>query len=350
MRRRGAFAVAFVAASSALEAALGPLQVVSLARPPESRLLSGTLDEAAVATWKWKEATMGDGAGARCTGAERALAERVSASVGGGEAMVVSTCARLDVYACSSASELPLADVVAADVGALATSWRGGRLFAPRYAGPVDLLPELVARSGAGAARHVVEVAVFAGKERCEFDPFDSHQAHVLKQLKAAFDDAQKGGRDATVCGPRLSALLRTALEAGKLARDSRSCRALGKLRGLAATGVELAEARLAVAGVVDADVVDPAVAKAAAAWAALDAGPAIRRLSALADAAANDALAVVPAGDARAAAEAAARKAAKRVLHEPLTALRAGGLPPDDDRILADVRRAVGAALGGLT
>ena len=40
---------------------------------------------------------MGDGAGTACTGVERALAERVQAATGG-EAIVLSTCARLDVY------------------------------------------------------------------------------------------------------------------------------------------------------------------------------------------------------------------------------------------------------------
>ena len=78
-------------------APLAKLRAVSIARPPESRLLSAKLDDASVAIWKWKEARMGDGAGAACTGVERALAERVRTATGG-ETMVLSTCARLDVY------------------------------------------------------------------------------------------------------------------------------------------------------------------------------------------------------------------------------------------------------------
>ena len=158
---------------------LSKLRAVSLARPPESRLIAGKLDDSHVAIWTWIEATMGDGAGAACTGVERALAERVKAATGG-EAIVLSTCARLDVYSYSDVEDL--AAIVASDIGGAATKWRAARLFAPRYERPVE--PTLASRCGADAARHVFEVACFAGLERCEFDPFDSHQAHVVKQIK----------------------------------------------------------------------------------------------------------------------------------------------------------------------
>ena len=175
-------ALALLVVAQALDLApLSKLRAVSLARPPESRLIAGKLDDSHVALWKWKEATMGDGAGAACTGVERALAERVKAATGG-EAIVLSTCARLDVYSFSDVEDL--AAIVCTDIGGAATSWRAAKLFAPRYDGPVE--PILASRCGADAARHVFEVACFAGLERCEFDPFDSHQAHVIKQVKAA--------------------------------------------------------------------------------------------------------------------------------------------------------------------
>ncbi|KAK7231777.1 rab GTPase-activating protein [Aureococcus anophagefferens] len=167
---------------------LAKLQVVSLARPPESQLLSAKLSVDDVACWKWKEAAMGDGAGSSCNGVERALAQRLRAD--GGECVVLSTCARLDVYAYGCGD---VADAVAADVGGLASQFRRSRPFAPRY-GDVDVRPHLAVATGAAAARHVFEVACFAGLEKCEFDPFDSHQAHVVKQVKAAFDDATRPG------------------------------------------------------------------------------------------------------------------------------------------------------------
>ena len=106
-------------------APLSKLRAVSLARPPESRLIAGKLDDSHVAIWKWKEATMGDGAGAACTGVERALAERVKAATGG-EAIVLSTCARLDVYSFSDADK-DLAAIVSSDIGGAATAWRAAR-------------------------------------------------------------------------------------------------------------------------------------------------------------------------------------------------------------------------------
>ena len=109
--------------------------------------------------------------------------------------------------------------------------------------------PTLASRCGADAARHVFEVACFAGLERCEFDPFDSHQAHVVKQIKAAFDDAaQNNGTvwDAAV------ALLRLALETGKAARDGKSVRAINSLRGKALDAVARATARQDVAAAVE--------------------------------------------------------------------------------------------------
>ena len=313
---------------------LAKLQVVSLARPPESQLLSAKLSVDDVACWKWKEAAMGDGAGSSCNGVERALAQRLRAD--GGECVVLSTCARLDVYAYGCGD---VADAVAADVGGLASQFRRSRPFAPRY-GDVDVRPHLAVATGAAAARHVFEVACFAGLEKCEFDPFDSHQAHVVKQVKAAFDDATRpgDGADAAPVGPRLSALLRTALETGKAARDSRSCRAIGKLRGVALAGAALADARMEVAAAVSDGVVEPAVGKLADAFAALDAAPGIRRLQRIGDAALAAELAALPPDKARAAA-----RAAKRALHEPTLALRRGAAPDADDaRLLDDLRRAI--------
>ncbi|KAH8052797.1 hypothetical protein JL722_9931 [Aureococcus anophagefferens] len=140
-------------------AALDPLarlQVVSLARPPESQLLSAKLSVDDVACWKWKEAAMGDGAGSSCNGVERALAQRLRAD--GGECVVLSTCARLDVYAygCGDVAD------AAARRRRLASQFRRSRPFAPRY-GDVDVRPHLAVATGAAAARHVFEVACFAG-------------------------------------------------------------------------------------------------------------------------------------------------------------------------------------------
>ena len=70
---------------------------------------------------------MGDGAGAACTGVERALAERVKAATGG-EAIVLSTCARLDVYSYADADK-DLAAIVSSDIGGAATQWRAARLI-----------------------------------------------------------------------------------------------------------------------------------------------------------------------------------------------------------------------------
>ena len=182
----------FVLARTASPLDLAPLAklwAVSLARPPESRLLSAKLDDASVAIWKWKEATMGDGAGAACTGVERALAERVRAATGG-EALVLSTCARLDVYS-YAANDSDLAAIVADDIGGRATRWRASRFLAPRYERPAE--PALASRCGADAARHVFEVACFAGLERCEFDPLDSHQAHVVATRVKSNGDAIDG-------------------------------------------------------------------------------------------------------------------------------------------------------------
>ena len=222
---------------------------------------------------------------------------------------------------------------MADDVGGRATRWRASRFLAPRYASPAA--PALASRCGADAARHVFEVACFAGLERCEFDPFDSHQAHVVKQIKAAFDDA---ARDQGPCGPRLSALLRLALETGKGARDGRSCRQINKLRGKALDGVALASARLDVAVAVEATVLEPAVRKAAASFAALDAAPRLRELSDIADAAVADALRSAPEAASR---EATLTRAAKKALHGPLTRVRAGEAVRAED-----VRAAIAEAL----
>ena len=178
-------------------------------------------------------------------------------------------------------------------------------------------------------------MACFAGLERWEFDPFDSHQAHVIKQVKAAFDDA---ARDGGPCGTRLSALLRLALETGKAARDGKSVRAIGKLRGTALDAVALATARQEVAAAVEEKVLEPAVAKAAEAYAALDAGPRLRELSELADAAVAEAIRAAPSAASR---EADWTRAARKALHGPLMRVRAG------EAVLAeDVRAAVAEAL----
>ena len=171
--------------------------------------------------------------------------------------------------------------------------------------------------------------------ERCEFDPFDSHQAHVVKQIKAAFDDAAQNNGP---CGTRLSALLRLALETGKAARDGKSVRAINSLRGKALDAVALATARQEVAGAVEAKVLEPAVLKAAEAYAALDAGPRLRELSLLADAAVAEAIRSAPSAASR---EADLARAARKALHGPLMRVRAG------EAVLAeDVRAAIAEAL----
>ena len=50
--------LALLVVAQALDLApLSKLRAVSLARPPESRLIAGKLDDSHVALWKWKEAT-----------------------------------------------------------------------------------------------------------------------------------------------------------------------------------------------------------------------------------------------------------------------------------------------------
>ena len=284
---------------------------------------------------------MGDGAGSSCTGEERALAKRVRAAVGGGscECLVLSTCARLDVYAIGPGFDgAGLAAAVAADVGGAATARRDR----PWGRGPpVDARGLLSVASGAAAAEHVLGVACFAGLPLGAFDPFDSHQAYVLSQVKAAFDDA-RAGSDPPI-GPRLSALMRASLEAGKRARDRKSVSALGRLRGrTGADAAELMATRSDVAETVVAKVVAPAVEAYAASLEALDAAPALRRLTALAD----EAVAAELAGDATH--DRAARLAAKRAIHGRLVAVRAGATFDDADSAatLAAVRAAVRDAL----
>ena len=160
-----------------------------------------------------------------------------------------------------------------------------------------------------------------------------------MKQIKAAFDDA---ARDGGPCGTRLSALLRLALETGKAARDGKSVRAINTLRGKALDAVALATARQEVAAAVEDKVLEPAVLKAAEAYAALDAGPRLRELSLLADAAVAEAIRSAPSAASR---EAELTRAARKALHGPLMRVRSGEVVLAEDAS-ADVRAAVTEAL----
>ena len=83
---------------------------------------------------------------------------------------------------------------------------------------------------------------------------------------------------------------------------------------------------------------------RAAESFRALDAGPRIRELNALADETVEDALRRAPSA---AALEAAARKAAKRATHAPMMRLRAGEVVAIDV-VVEDVRAAVADVVGG--
>lgn len=305
------------------------LVCVSLRRPTDGELQR--LATAPAIVWKWKETELGDGANTPTRGAPRALAQKLLEGTSA-EAMVVTTCARLDVLAYgmggADATRRLVAERIAAEIDGFrpVLPWRK----VPRVsAGAVEA--SMGATLGDDAVLHAIRVAVFAGRPVDEFDPFSSHDAHVLAQLKAAFDDAS-GGDDAPA-KKHLSVVLRRVLEAGKKARDSRLVRELALVRGRGVVGENAPKNRHRAAEAVERQVVAPTVAVVNADLLALDSGPRIADLRRRAQAVALDSTAE----DGR-----AAQATVNRVLHAPTLDLRAGR-DVDVDAVLADVAAAVG-------
>lgn len=308
------------------------LVCVSLRRPADGELQR--LAAAPAIVWKWKEAELGDGANVPTRGAPRALAQRLlEGCASSAEAMVVTTCARLDVLAYGMGDGDVTRRLVAERI---ATEIDGFRPVLPWRKVPRVSASAVEASMGAAlgddAVLHAVRVAVFAGRPVDEFDPFSSHDAHVLAQLKAAFDDAS-GGDDAPA-KKRLSVVLRRVLEAGKKARDSRLVRELALVRGRGVVGESASKNRYRAAEAVEGQVVAPTVAVVNADLLALDSGPRIADLRRRAQAVALD---VTLAEETR-----AAQATVNRVLHAPTLALRAGR-DVDVDAVLAEVAAALG-------
>lgn len=157
--------------------------------------------------WKWKNTQVcPEHDGRWVMGAEgRRLAQRIVERSGDplAEAVVFATCNRLDVWGFGITAD-DYAEVIASEV---------------------DLVPwELVVdeQSGEAAVREAIEQSIFMGYEDRHFDPRSSGDAHVVAQLKHAFQLAIEGD------GPnpakaKMCLVARRILEAAKAARDARS-------------------------------------------------------------------------------------------------------------------------------
>ncbi|HEY7092100.1 MAG TPA: glutamyl-tRNA reductase [Ktedonobacterales bacterium] len=112
------------------------------------------------------------------------------------EAVVVSTCHRLEVYAISADTERAQMAIVE-------------RLAAPLVVAPDTLMESLYAMTGTGAARHLARVA--AGLESVVIGE---------SQIQGQVADALLAAHTARTAGPHLARLFSTALHAGKRARS----------------------------------------------------------------------------------------------------------------------------------
>eukprot|EP00635_Sarcinochrysidales_sp_CCMP3193_P003654 CAMPEP_0118907344 /NCGR_PEP_ID=MMETSP1166-20130328/10835_1 /TAXON_ID=1104430 /ORGANISM="Chrysoreinhardia sp, Strain CCMP3193" /LENGTH=272 /DNA_ID=CAMNT_0006846709 /DNA_START=10 /DNA_END=825 /DNA_ORIENTATION=- len=190
--------------------------------------------------WDWKRSVMGLDMMLPRPRACRALAEAV-VSNGAEEALVLSTCARLDVVVALTQSrddddddERAAVEVVAKTLAAQVEAWRSRRT-SWRY--ELDLASELILSCGGSdsalkdavaeivvvrnetrlAATHLAEVS--SGLADAEaFDPFSSKQAFVQRQLRAALSACDNGPT-----GETLRVVVRTALEIGRKARSDNS-------------------------------------------------------------------------------------------------------------------------------
>ena len=112
------------------------------------------------------------------------------------EAVVVSTCHRLEVYAISADTERAQKAIVE-------------RLAAPLAVAPDSLMESLYTMTGAGAARHLARVAT--GLESVVIGE---------SQIQGQVADALQAAHTARTSGPHLARLFSTALHAGKRARS----------------------------------------------------------------------------------------------------------------------------------
>ncbi len=112
------------------------------------------------------------------------------------EAVVVSTCHRLEVYAISADTERAQKAIVE-------------RLAAPLAVAPDSLIESLYTMTGAGAARHLARVAT--GLESVVIGE---------SQIQGQVADALQAAHTARTSGPHLARLFSTALHAGKRARS----------------------------------------------------------------------------------------------------------------------------------
>jgi glutamyl-tRNA reductase len=112
------------------------------------------------------------------------------------EAVVVSTCHRLEVYAISADTDRAQKAIVE-------------RLAAPLAVAPDSLMESLYTMTGAGAARHLARVA--AGLESVVIGE---------SQIQGQVADALQAAHASRTAGPHLARLFSTALHAGKRARS----------------------------------------------------------------------------------------------------------------------------------
>jgi glutamyl-tRNA reductase len=123
-----------------------------------------------------------------------AALERVRAEAGLGEAMILSTCNRVEIY---GRSDKPVADAVAA--------------FLARYHGrePAELAPHLYRLEGEAAVRHAFRVAA-------SLDSMVLGESQILGQVKEAYEAAER----ACSLGSVLNGLRTRSIAAAKRARS----------------------------------------------------------------------------------------------------------------------------------
>jgi len=357
------------------------VHLVAFTRPPSVDVAA----PAATALWRWKEEVLGDGNDRfvprpRVT---RRLAATILAdaplSLPLVECAVLGNCARLEIYAVTSAPVAADAvrHYVAAHLGRQvaafqesqhrqpwfklpdheAAVWWPPENPAPIPEGSPHLKVLLVTESGAAAVtRHCCAVAAgLTGVDGRPFNPFSSREAHVMLQLKRTLEAVSRpatppplfGSPDAwslpPPCGPRLRIILRAALEAGKAARNPASVPAILPLKGYGGNGrfsppfsAAPAAARAAALSAAWELAVEPAVARCMAELKAQGNGAAIALLHQQ-----TAALLARSEPDTDPRTMAAVRRAVARALHEPTLRLRAGD-DVDPTEILADVRRLI--------
>ena len=191
------------------------------------------------ALWCWKTNVLGNDMGLPRPRAARGLAEAMVSQEGVEEALVLSTCARLDIVLATRAQTLEDAETlcrgaVGAALAAQMEAWKKKPLSEWRYY--FDMASEAISASvkaekgidgkkgsiggvlevhsgTRAAARHLASVA--AGLTTNCFDPLSSKQAFVQRQVRAALEACDGGPTKQS-----LRVVARTALEASKKARS----------------------------------------------------------------------------------------------------------------------------------